>query len=325
MSNELVNREITVKSQARQIAKDNGLDFTIVKMPLGGVAPDGVKLMGALKSSMAFDTPYFGLFNSKTGDCINTCKKGYTVSQNIEVLELILEGMQGFGSKLSVEMAGSLNGGRKTYVQMCIEGDALIGNDVVKRYVTAIDSNDGSTGLSIGIGDLTMSCDNEFYKFYKRGEAKFRHSKKITEKIQEIPQLIELAIKESDAQMNVYKKFAKTKVSAAVIDELVLSVFGNDRDGSTADLTNKTKSYYDKIYNFIEGEVNDKGMNLWGLHSGITKFTTHGRTIKQRENGLKESLMTGTSYPINMNSFKFCVDKSGLLLKPRTEMMLENI
>ena len=79
-------------------------------------------------------------------------------------------------------------------MQLQIEGDSKVGDDIIKRYVTVIDSNDGSTGLSVGIGDFTMSCQNQFFRFYKEGNAKFRHTATLNEKIKSIPTLIETAL-----------------------------------------------------------------------------------------------------------------------------------
>jgi hypothetical protein len=150
-----------VKNKVNEILVAHNLDFRIEKEQL--------------LSATGKATPFYGLFNDKTGECINSVKEGYTVSQNDEVVELVLNGMQGFG-ELSVSKAGALNGGRKVFIQLGIDGMSLVGDERIKRYVTIIDSNDGSTGLSVGIGELVMSCQNQFFKFYKSGQSKLRHT-----------------------------------------------------------------------------------------------------------------------------------------------------
>ena len=98
--------------KVKEILEGNGLDFEIKKVPLvgkqlvtsvseGGDIVDDVNLI---------HSPYYGLLNTKSGNFINTVKEGYTVSQNAEVVELVLRGMQGFG-ELSVSKAGSINDG----------------------------------------------------------------------------------------------------------------------------------------------------------------------------------------------------------------------
>jgi hypothetical protein len=150
-----------VNNKVNEILVAHNLDFRIEKE--------------RLLSATGKETPFFGLFNDKTGECINSVKEGYTVSQNDEIVELVLNGIKGFG-ELSVTKAGALNGGRKVFLQLGIDGMSKVGDERIKRYVTIIDSNDGSTGLSVGIGELVMSCSNQFFKFYKSGQSKLRHT-----------------------------------------------------------------------------------------------------------------------------------------------------
>lgn len=287
MKTEIINK-------ATEILTNHGLDFTITKEALMGLNNK--------------PTPYFGLFNSKTNECINTCKEGYTVSQNKEVVEMVLAGIEPFGSKLSVSKAGSLNGGRKVFLQLAIEGEAKVGFDTIKRYVTVIDSNDGSTGLSIGIGDLTMSCQNQFFKFYAKGNAKFRHTATLDQKIKTIPALIELALEESLRQIVIYNKFASTPITRDLTHKMVRHILGHDRLTSIAEApTGKSLAHMDTLYNNIETEINGKGLNLWGLHSGVTRWTTHEKNAPKRENGRIESAMVSTNYRTNMDSLEFAM------------------
>lgn len=292
--------------QVQNILTANGLDFHISKSPLSGKDNEGNQLI----------TPYYGLFNSKSGECINTCKEGYTVSQNGEVVEMILKGTEKFGSDITVQKAGSLNGGRRIYVQLAIAGAGKVNGDIIKQYITAIDSNDGSTGLSVGIGDLTMSCQNQFFKFYKAGEAKFRHTATITEKIKTIPQLIETALNQSIQQIKVYNAFQSTEVSRSLAHSLVKAVLGYDREitsmAERAKLSTKSNNIMDSLYSHIDKEVADKGLNLWGLHSGVTSWTTHEKKGPKRENGQAESLIVGIGYKKNIESFNFAAKYAGL-------------
>lgn len=311
----LINKTKTPKQmenlndKVNEILTNNGLDFTIKKLPL--VAYD--KVNGSFT-----DSPYYGLVNSKSNEVINTVKEGYTISQNKEVVEMVLMGLQPFGSELTVQKAGSLNGGRKVFIQIGIEGHSNVGHDIIKRYVTVIDSNDGSTGLSIGIGDLTMSCQNQFFKFYKKGDAKFRHTATIEQKIKTIPSLIEIALNESLRQIEVYNKFQSTEVSKNLANKLVKAILGYDKEYTSMDVLSKVSTrginQMESLYNHIEKETNTKGLNLWGLHSGVTSWTTHDKTAPNRENGRIESAMIGTNYRTNQASLKFALNEIGLVM-----------
>jgi hypothetical protein len=285
--------------KTQEILSTYGLDFRIEKAPMFAMNAAGEQV----------PSPYFGLINSKSNEVINTVKEGYAVSQNDEVVELVLGGMSKFGSELSVSKAGSLNGGRKVFLQLGIEGDGIVGNDRIKRYVTVIDSNDGSTSLSIGIGDLTMSCQNQFWKFYKAGEAKFRHTATLADKMRSIPYLIETALSESMRQIERYKRYVSTPVTKELADRMVKEVLGYDRVYTSMEVLSKKSSrainQMDKLYAQIEREMADKGNNVWGLHSGVTRFTTYDLSAPKRENGKIESGLIGGAYKMNQKSMSF--------------------
>jgi|ERR1044072_491585 hypothetical protein len=293
----------TIKQQVKEILVEHNLDFTIEKVPLVG------KRTGPDKKITEDVTPYFGLYNSKTGGYLNTVKAGYGVSQNADLVEAVLMGSQKYSSKLKVSKAGSLNDGKQVYIQMAINGVGKVANDEIIRYVTIIDSNDGSTSLSVGIGDLTMSCKNQFFKFYKRGQSKFRHTSTIEEKIKELPSLIELALGESLKQIEIYNSFQSTKVSRDLANQLVLEILGYDRvitsQAEQAKLKQVSVNRMANLYKHIEKETEDKGWNLWGLHSGVTSWTTHEKDGPNRENGKAETMIVGSAYKDNMTSFEW--------------------
>jgi hypothetical protein len=291
-----------VKNKVNEILVAHNLDFRIEKE--------------MLLSTSGKPTPYYGLFNSKSGECLNTVKESYTVSQNDEVVELVLNGMQGFG-ELSVSKAGALNGGRKVFIQLGIDGMSLVGDERIKRYVTIIDSNDGSTGLSVGIGETVMSCSNQFFKFYKSGQSKLRHTASLTQRIKEIPYLIEQALLESLKLTETYKQFQSTPITKALADEMVKHILGFDRLMSIkteSELSTRSLNAMDTLYNHITKETNQKGMNMFGLFSGVTSWTTHEKSAPRRENGREESMMTGTNYRTNEQGLEFALNKLGLVM-----------
>lgn len=281
-------------SQVQEILKAHGLDFRIDKHPLFGHDEAGTQLI----------TPYYGLFNSKTGECINTCKVGYHVSQNEDIVDMVLQGTNKFGSKLSVTKAGSINGGRRVYLQLEINGKAKVGDDTVTQYVTIIDSNDGSTSLCVGIGDEVMHCENQFFKFYKAGEAKFRHTATLEQKIASIPDLIEVALGKSMEQIKVYNKFVSTPLTKALAEKVIKDVLKFD---TAVELTGRQQIIHDNLLNAIKIEKEYCGDNLWGLFNGVTRFTTHHQSVPKRTNGREESLINGTAYKKAMDAYELCL------------------
>ncbi len=71
---------------------------------------------------------------------------------------------------------------------------------------------------------------------------------------------------------------SETKVSDANIDSVLRKLFNikpeinyNDDEQTSTNLKNKMSRFYIDL----DGEMKQKGDNLWGLFSGVTKYTTH--------------------------------------------------
>ena len=94
----------TTMTTTNEIITANGLDFNISKR--------------ALFDGTGNPTSYFGLFNDKLNKCIHTVKDGYHVSQNSEVVDMVLAGIAPFGTSLAVQKAGVLNEGIVTGKQI---------------------------------------------------------------------------------------------------------------------------------------------------------------------------------------------------------------
>lgn len=285
--------------RVQEILTKTGLDFRINKVPMNALYGKGGKLM----------TPYFALVNNKTEEVLNAVKGSYHVTQNREIVGMVLDGTERFGDALSIQKGGSLNGGKRIFLQLAIEGVSKVGNDTIKRYITILDSNDGSSGLSVGVGDFTMSCSNQFFQFYKMGQSKFRHTASIDQRVKEIPMLIENALVQSLQLIDLYTEFESTECSRNLAHGLVNNLLGFDKATMTkleyAELSTRNENSMNALYDHINKEMNQKGDNLWGLHSGVTSWTTHEKSAPKRDNGRLESLLVGTNYKTNQKSLEY--------------------
>jgi hypothetical protein len=300
-----------LNERVQEILVANELDFRIEKVPLVAHLPiTSVNSNGEIVNDVKLiPTNEYGLLNTKINEVIHTVKEGYTVSQNEDVVKMVLLGMEKFGSQLSVHKAGSLNDGRRIFIQLAIEGESKVGDDILKKYVTIIDSNDGSTGLSVGIGDFTMSCANQFFKFYREG-SKMRHTTSLSDKMSMIPSLIEMSLSDSIRTIETYKRMVGVGINDKTIDKLVGELVGLSRiDGVKVieEASAKKVNAMNTLYQMIALETAQKGRNVWGLHSGVTRWTTHEKSAPRRTNGRLESIMvsSGTNYKVNEKSFEF--------------------
>ena len=286
------------ENQIKEILEATGLDFKIYK-----------EVMTAHFNGEVIDTPYHALIHSVTGEVINSVKKGYHVTQNEDIVGLVLDGIKPFGDNLKVQKGGSLKGGRRVYLQLAIDGVAKVGKDTLQKYITIIDSNDGSASLSVGTGDLTMSCSNQYFQFSKMNQSRFKHTASMVQRVKELPFLIEGALSQSLKQIELYNSFQSNSCSRGLVDKLVNEMLGHDKATMTqleyANMNARAEKNMEALYNHIEKEINCKGLNMWGLHSGVTSWTTHEKQAPKTVNGRLESQMIGSNYKANQKSFEF--------------------
>lgn len=321
-----VKEVLVITEENLEIQRKYGLDFHIAKVP-----------SVVIYEGEVIESDYFGLLNCKTKEIINQVKGTYHVSQNEVVIALALKGMSPFRN-MEVVKAGELNGGRKVFLQLSIEGDSYVGNDTIKRYVTILDSNDGTASLSVGIGDKTMSCSNQFFKFYKAGESKFRHSMNMEDRIREIPQLIEFALLKSMKMTEIYGDFQKTSVTNDLINGMINHLLDTeklDKDGNKKEIKGIALTNMEELTRNLKLEMDGgvidnepydgKGRNLWGLFSGVTRWTTHSKKAPNRKfsDGRLEGIMSGTNYRFNQKALEYCLDSLNVKLKSENKELVE--
>ena len=308
-----MKNSIEFNDKVNQILTSNGLDWEVLKRPnVTSMERQIVDHNGQLKTEEYFiPSDSVSIRHGETLKELYNGKKGYTICQNREMVELILKGAEPFGSQISVSNGGALDGGKKVFLQLAIEGHSKVGDDIVKSFLTYIDSNDGSTSCGLGFGNKTMSCANQFHAFSKNGRSKFRHTVSLTNRIQEIPMLIENALSESMRTIAQYQAMVGVKVDNRMKNALVKHLIGVCNTSPIADLSNASTrviNSMEELYSMIDIEMAQKGKNLWGLHSGTTRWTTHSKSAPRRDFGRLESSMVGTNSRTNHKSFDFALD-----------------
>lgn len=205
---------------------------------------------------------------------------GYVPYQNYEMLELLDKVSQQTG--LPIHRGGSFGDGKKVYIQLQSHEFKIqnVGGawDTISGYVTGINSFDGSTSLSFGPSTKTISCQNTFFGAYKEIGTKVRHTKNMGIKIDEVCRRIDGVLAEEKNTFDKIKRMSQSPFELNTLDSVIKTMFDLDRDVNlrdTSDLSGVTRNKLSRFYIDLNGELKEKGNNIWGLMSGVTKYTTH--------------------------------------------------
>lgn len=227
-----------------------------------------------------------------TNDILGVHSENYVPYQNEQLLELLTRVSSLTG--LDIHKGGEFGGGKKVFIQLK-SNDLRIGNDKVEGYVTGINSFDGSTSLAFGNSNLTISCQNTFFAAYKSLE-KVRHTRNMVQRIDDICHGIESILIEEQQMFNDIKKLNDTRFDKPLMDRVSKRLFDIDMDISlhnfsdSDDISTQKKNRLSQFYVDLNGELQQKGDNMWGLFSGVTKYTTH--SLSRNDN--TENKMFGT-------------------------------
>jgi phage/plasmid-like protein (TIGR03299 family) len=206
---------------------------------------------------------------------------GYVPFQNEQLLDL-LQKVSG-SSGLQMHTGGYFGNGEKVYIQLKSD-DLVLPNDKIKGYISGFNSFDGSTSLGFGNSSVTVSCMNTFWKGFKQVQSKVKHTANMQIRIDEILFRIDELLKEEKVFFQQINQLGNVKLSQEVKEMVIRKLFDIEREERLdSELVSTNKK--NKIENFtfdMNGELAQKGDNLWGMFSSVTKYTTH--SMKKTDN-----------------------------------------
>jgi phage/plasmid-like protein (TIGR03299 family) len=243
------------------------------------------------------------LVRDDTQKCLGIHTENYVPYQNEELLELLFRISQQTG--LELHSGGSFKEGARVWFQLK-SNDMILGNDKIEGYISGFNSFDGRTSLGFGNSNLTVSCQNTFWKAYASVESKLRHSANMKPRIEEILRKIDVLLVEEQNTFQTIQRLGNIRMTQEVKDLVVRRLFEIDREErlDNPDFSTNKKNRMSKFYVDLNGEINQKGDNLWGLFSGVTKYTTH--SMKKGDNS--ENKIFGKTGNIERNIFSSLVE-----------------
>jgi len=244
------------------------------------------------------------IIREDTNTVLSVHGDGYFPYQNHQMVDLLDKVSQQVG--LPIHKGGYFGGGEKVYLQLK-SNDLKLGNDRVEGYITGVNSFDGSTSLAFGPSNITISCQNTFFAAFRNLNAKIRHTKNMEMRIDDICRGLEGVLEEEKEMFKDIKKLSETKMTKKQEDWVTRTLFNIMKDVDMNDenaVSTVTRNRLSRFYVDLNGEIKEKGDNLWGLFSGVTKYTTH--SLSKGDNS--ENKMFGTYGQRERQIFKELVE-----------------
>lgn len=257
-----------------------------------------------LYHSSGSETDFYGIFRYENFDaelpttCFGTVKDRYRVFQNWELADTIVRATEGIG--INTNRGGQLDNGKKVYLQAELPNE-FVGKSDVKRWVTVLNSHDGSSSISFGSTNTVVACSNTFYRAFKDTE-KFRHTESSKERIEVAIRQFQETIREDEKMFETFKRMSETAPHESIVQAVINKMFNLDiKNTAVADVSTRRKNQIQQFAQAYSIERDLEGDTIWGLFNAVTRYTNH---IAMPAKANKDSyLMTGTGRDINNMAF----------------------
>ena len=250
----------------------------------------------------SLQTGSYGIFRSDNNAWLSTQGKNYVPLQNFDLVSSVITASQNIREfNLDEVHAGQLSQGRKIYVQLPME-DEEIGNSKVNRWITALNSHDGSSCVAFGSQQTVVICQNTFYMAYKN-LTHVRHNMNAKDKLMAMANDLNNSLMEDKLLTEQFKRWVDMPVTPIQIEMVKKSIVSLTEEKEGEKISMRKQNQLIKIDRAIEQEFSLEGENLWGLFNGVTRYTNHNMSLSKTRDEIKESLMVGQGARINKIAF----------------------
>jgi phage/plasmid-like protein (TIGR03299 family) len=263
------------------VLQSTGLNWSVEKKPL--VSEDGLP------------TESYGIFRNDNNAWLGTAGERYTPYQNSQLVERMVELTDVAG--IPITNGGSLQGGKKIYLQAELEQER-VGASNIKRFITAMNSHDGSTSIAFGVANKVLVCSNGFYRTLKEMKSKHRHTRNAESSISVSISQLQDAIREEFNLIQTYKAFDATTLTDEAIDRTIRAMFKVSLDAPEDSVSTRKSNQVQSFADSLVTEVNTHGKTLWSLFNAVTRYTNH--VAAPRDVDAKNTyLMVGGGYKLS--------------------------
>jgi phage/plasmid-like protein (TIGR03299 family) len=267
------------------VLQDTGLNWTVEKKPL--VSEDGLP------------TESYGIFRNDNNAWLGTAGERYTPYQNSQLVERMVELTDTAG--IPITKGGSLQGGKKIYLQAELDQER-VGASNIRRFITAMNSHDGSTSIAFGVANKVIVCSNGFYRTLKEMKSKHRHTRNAESSIDVSISQLQHAIREEFNLIQTYKAFDATQITDEAVDRTIRAMFSVSLDAPSDSISTRKSNQLKSFSDSLVTEINTHGKTLWSLFNAVTRYTNHVAAPRD-EDAKNTYLMVGGGYKLSNTGY----------------------
>ena len=282
------NKMNNLNNDTFNLLETTGTNYTVNKLPLYALNGETFETM---------DTNSFGMFRNDSGAWLGTVGDRYTPIQNKDLAEIIVKIKSEFGGDIK---GGSFKGGAKVYYQNSLP-DHVINEHKIKRFITCLNSHDGSGSVSFGASNTVVICDNQFHAMSKELDT-FRHTSNAETRLKLAVENFKLQLEREKNIINTFDKMNEVNLDKNIVSMVIENMFKVKRDDDIKNISTRKQNQmltFDKV---CAKELNEKGATLWGLFNSVTYYTNHIQ-VNNNKTERVSNVMNGAGARLNAQTY----------------------
>jgi len=252
--------ELNHPATAREAIQMAGLDYTVVKKPLG------------LKTGLKQEA--YATLRTDTGDILGVANESYEPIQNIDAFTffdtLVAE------DEAIYETAGILGKGECVWVLAKLPGYIKVhGNDIVNKYILLTNHHDGSAHVRLKIIPIRVICNNSLAAALQgAGDIAICHSPNAAWDSQQATKMLTLSNYLHEELEVVFNRMAAKKINDEQLQEYVQALIPVNEETRHSTRAEKIRTSVLELHGSGRGAYLARG-TVWGAFNSVAEYTDH--------------------------------------------------
>ena len=257
-----------------------GLDWNVIQRPI--VTEDGIPIPGFKANLREMDEKVLGVVTDR-----------YKVVQNTDSLSFT-DSLVGEGVKY--ETAGSLQGGRRTWLLAKLPQRYIISGDEITPYLVFMNSHDGSGSIKVAMTPVRIVCENTLNLALSTARRYWatNHTGDIQGKINDAKYTLLYANQYMGELGKTINRLNQIKLTDRQVYEYIDALFPLIDEPTEQQKKNLIGMKEElKVRYFDAPDLRHVGKNAYRFVNAVSDFATHSKPLRERKN-FKESLFART-------------------------------
>jgi len=257
-----------------------GLDWDVVQRPV--FTQDGVKVPG-----------YFANVRQQDGSILGVVTSRYKVVQNRDAFAFT-DALLGDGVRY--ETAGSLMGGRKTWILAKLPTRYIIQGEQILPYLVFSNTHDGSGAIKIAMTPIRVVCNNTLNLALDTANRSWsiHHTGDIAAKLEDARETLFMAEDYMNELGKGFEDLSRKRLTDAAVDEFIKELLPIADDASETTEKNILRLRKDVATRYFDApDLQGLRKNGYRFINAVSDFATHAAPIRRTKN-YQENLFNKT-------------------------------